>query len=71
MYKISVYSVGDPKIFSSILFLFFLPKFDVEKFSRENDFELWKLKMVDIGCGKGTKVVEEFKSFNSNAQQWW
>ena len=34
-----------------------ITKFDVEKFSIENDFELWKLKMVDKGCGKGTKVV--------------
>jgi len=41
-------------------------KFDVKKFSRVNDFGLWKLKMVERGCGKGTKVVKELKSFNGD-----
>ena len=48
---------------------FFLSKFDVEKFLRENDFRLCKLKMVDKGCGKEIEVVEELKSFSGDAQQ--
>jgi len=40
-------------------------------FLRENEFELWKLKMVGIGCGKRTKVVKELKSFTGDAKQRW
>jgi len=70
MYIAIANSACDLKIFSSILFLLFLPKFDVEKFFRENDLELWKFKMVDRDCGKGIVVVEELKSFNDDVQQW-
>ena len=68
IYRSITYSVYEPKMFSSIFFLFFLSKFDVEKFLKENDFRLCKLKMVDKGCGKETEVVEELKSFTGDTQ---
>ena len=37
-------------------------KFDIDKFSRENNFGMWKLKMGDKACRKGTKVVRSSKA---------
>jgi len=46
-------------------------KFDIEKFFRERDFGLWKLKMIDKDCSKGTEVVEELKSISGGTPQRW
>ena len=38
-------------------------KFDVKIFSRENDFGLWKIKMVDTACGGAQEI-------SNNTLQW-